>query len=1048
MSLGPQRFGDYELLRQIGAGSFGVVFEARHTKSGEQVALKVLKDLAALEEQDFKRFWLEGQLGLRLRAPGLVPVVDAGHFEGRPYLAMEFVPGTTLAARLRAGPPSVAESTRWLIDLAEAVGVIHAEGALHRDLKPANIMLDERSGRPRVTDFGLARDPSLIRSLTQTGELLGTPAYMAPEQVLARKGLDRRLDVYSLGAIYFECLTGRPPHQAQTLIELFDRITTVEPPPPSSLRPGLDPLVDAICRRALAHDPSDRYLDCRALSADLQRVLALETAPESRAEAKGSRLAIGGALIALLSLALLLLLPASVPPAAATAQTPSPPPSAAPTVSEERLDRAGEEVRQLFASRDPRGPQLAKARALAWAPLALRALGNRAFEPEQVRDLAFVLDTAGVEVAQPLTAALDRWLKDHQGQLPGPGEAVLHRLFQDYRVLEARSRLDLWGVETLVERGEFARAEAFALAHSEHVGREGSLRARLLLGFAAYGKRSGWRVGPDRFRALHDLAPTSAVGLTANALLRARESRRLRRDPEAYQKALHEAEVKAREALSLEPTLLPAQLALAQALSLQGSQEAPDAWAKARELGPRSALVPMAKLWIYRRREGPEKRATQDRCLTLTRGTRSYLRASNLRDRGWARVLSGEEGAQADLEEAATLRPFELRVQFGLGVLAARSDRSEEARKLLCLAAALAPEHHRGEWRGVDSLVKLLPARERQQVRAISTLPDFSHFVAEVSPAWRETLTRAYRKSALSCDASELAQDLDASEAPGPLEPDAAFALAFLCIGRDFLVQAKYALRCAPPGRATALLEADLTRRRGFLRRAERKYEALMSGDDAVALAAAGERALLRGDWARAAKAGAALEAMPDPWQAGRALMIQAKALIPKDPSAALILAARARTLQGEVDVRALIIQAHANVALIKTGHRARLPAPLFQALPSLAPAGHAALGGALALLDLARDRPREDLFQITASLLEIAFEGKPGKENPQVHVAQGSLALTHQQDAARTLLDWKRALELDPEVAFPLRDMATFAALSPQGVVELRQARERAKRR
>jgi len=276
-----RRFGPYVLRGELGRGASGVVFRARRAGLERDVALKVLH---AADPESIARFEREARLASRLDDPGVVPVYDVGRVGQRSYYAMELCPGPTLEARLREGPLEIDEALALVGDLARSVGRAHAAGIVHRDLKPANAILDPGSGRPRITDFGVARDAA-GGALTRTGDVLGTPFYMAPEAFRGARAVDARSDVYALGVILYECLTGRRPYAARTPLAQMRLVRAGGAAPPSSLRDDVPPRVDRVVGRALAVDPGARYADAGTLAAALDRARAGADTPDADAPA-------------------------------------------------------------------------------------------------------------------------------------------------------------------------------------------------------------------------------------------------------------------------------------------------------------------------------------------------------------------------------------------------------------------------------------------------------------------------------------------------------------------------------------------------------------------------------------------------------------------------------------------------------------------------------------------------------------------------------------------------------------------------------------------
>jgi serine/threonine protein kinase len=272
----PFQLGRYRLEEQLGQGGMGAVYRAHDTQLGRTVALKVPFLTGPSPEGVRARFLREAQAAAVLAHPNICPVYDLGEIAGVPYLTMAFVRGQPLSRQIdptRPLPPH--QAVALVRKVALALEVAHGKGVIHRDLKPANVLIDER-GEPIVTDFGLARRADAILALTQQGEVLGTPAYMPPEQVNGDvQAMGPACDIYSLGALLYELLAGRPPFQGD-LFALIGQITSDDPPPPSRFRPGLDPRLDALCARALAKQPAERFPSMRAFA---DALAPLEAAP-------------------------------------------------------------------------------------------------------------------------------------------------------------------------------------------------------------------------------------------------------------------------------------------------------------------------------------------------------------------------------------------------------------------------------------------------------------------------------------------------------------------------------------------------------------------------------------------------------------------------------------------------------------------------------------------------------------------------------------------------------------------------------------------------
>jgi serine/threonine-protein kinase len=262
----------------------GVVYRARQRSLGRIVALKTILRGQLASAADFVRFRAEAESAARLDHPHIVPIYDVGEHDGQPYFSMKYVPGTTLAARLAEGPLPAREAAAILLPVCRAIAEAHQRGVLHRDLKPSNILIDA-DGKPHVSDFGLAKridttDASRgngAPALTQSGAILGTPGYMPPEQAAGNRGtVGPASDVYSLGAILYQCLTGRPPFQAASPVDVLLMVLEQEPLPPRLLNPKADRDLEMICLKCLQKPPELRYATAAALADDLAAYLANE----------------------------------------------------------------------------------------------------------------------------------------------------------------------------------------------------------------------------------------------------------------------------------------------------------------------------------------------------------------------------------------------------------------------------------------------------------------------------------------------------------------------------------------------------------------------------------------------------------------------------------------------------------------------------------------------------------------------------------------------------------------------------------------------------
>ena len=262
--------GDYELLEEIARGGMGIVYRARQISLNRQVAVKLMRDSGLANPEEVRRFRVEAMAAAKLKHPNIVAIHEVDEDQGQQYFAMDLIEGTNLAQRTGEGSLAPVQAAALVATVADAVQHAHEQGVLHRDLKPSNVLIDA-SGKPFVTDFGLARPLDTDSDLTMTGQILGTPGYMPPEQATGKGSVGPAADIYSLGAMLYHLLTGRAPFVGGTSTETLRHVLDQEPVSPQLLNPEVPRDLASVCLKCLSKRPSDRYASAFDLGADLRR---------------------------------------------------------------------------------------------------------------------------------------------------------------------------------------------------------------------------------------------------------------------------------------------------------------------------------------------------------------------------------------------------------------------------------------------------------------------------------------------------------------------------------------------------------------------------------------------------------------------------------------------------------------------------------------------------------------------------------------------------------------------------------------------------------
>jgi serine/threonine protein kinase len=271
----PPQIPGYTILGVLGRGGMGVVYKARDLQRKRLVAVKMILVGGHAGTQEVARFRKEAQAIARLQHPNIVQLYESGEADGRPFFSLELLEAGSLADQLDGTPWPARKAARLVRTLARAIHHAHSRGVIHRDLKPTNVLLTD-DGTPKITDFGLARQLDTSGCHTPSDAVLGTPSYMAPEQAGQAKHVGPPADVYALGAILYELLTGQPPFQGDTTLDIIMQVVSDDPVAPRLLRPNLPGDLETICLKCLHKGPSKRYPSALALANDLRRFVADE----------------------------------------------------------------------------------------------------------------------------------------------------------------------------------------------------------------------------------------------------------------------------------------------------------------------------------------------------------------------------------------------------------------------------------------------------------------------------------------------------------------------------------------------------------------------------------------------------------------------------------------------------------------------------------------------------------------------------------------------------------------------------------------------------
>lgn len=276
LTSGPPTIPGYDIIGELGRGGMGVVYKAWHVPTRRFVALKMILTGAAASDSHRKRFRIESEAVARLTHPNIIQIYEVGELDGQPYFSLEFCGGSSLANKLSGNPMLPQAAALILEKMARAVAIAHTQKIIHRDLKPANILLSSE-GEPKISDFGLAKRLGSDDVQTRAGAIMGTPSYMPPEQAIGDGDqIGPAADIYALGAILYECLTGRPPFKSATAADTLDQVRRQDPVAPRLLNATVPDDLNSICLKCLRKLPQQRYSSAAELADELRRYLSGE----------------------------------------------------------------------------------------------------------------------------------------------------------------------------------------------------------------------------------------------------------------------------------------------------------------------------------------------------------------------------------------------------------------------------------------------------------------------------------------------------------------------------------------------------------------------------------------------------------------------------------------------------------------------------------------------------------------------------------------------------------------------------------------------------